>query len=235
MNIKFNGKYRNEYIKTLWALSALYYFPAAKTESGLRKRAFTGNSHIYSSFKIKFQKETSIMKKEWYRNLSDERRKYLKEANRQGILKWYREHKSVWCGRSHTEYTKKLIGSKSAIHQAGNKNSQYGTMWITNIATGEDKKIKKTDVIPSGWEKGRGGNIVKCRQAKLQESIIQKKALKKEQWINKLRSLYKKYIEGGGFNSIKDEWESSRPNFLQLCKKYLPEYTLLKNKNKSEP
>ncbi len=35
----------------------------------------------------------------------------------------------------------------------GIKNSQYGTMWITNEK--ENKKIKKNASIPAGWRKGR--------------------------------------------------------------------------------
>lgn len=35
----------------------------------------------------------------------------------------------------------------------GEKNSQYGTMWITNGI--ENKKIKSLDQIPQGWSKGR--------------------------------------------------------------------------------
>lgn len=35
----------------------------------------------------------------------------------------------------------------------GNKNSQFGTMWITNGA--ENKKISKNYDIPVGWNKGR--------------------------------------------------------------------------------
>jgi hypothetical protein len=38
-------------------------------------------------------------------------------------------------------------------HQQGEKNSQFGTMWITNGI--ESKKIKKDDLIPEGWKKGR--------------------------------------------------------------------------------
>lgn len=38
-------------------------------------------------------------------------------------------------------------------HQQGSKNSQYGTMWITNGYT--NTKIKKIDLIPDGWYKGR--------------------------------------------------------------------------------
>lgn len=42
---------------------------------------------------------------------------------------------------------------KKNDHSKGNKNSQYGTMWITNEIS--NRKIKKDDVIPEGWRKGR--------------------------------------------------------------------------------
>lgn len=38
-------------------------------------------------------------------------------------------------------------------HQQGVNNSQYGTMWITDGMA--NRKIKKDDVIPEGWRKGR--------------------------------------------------------------------------------
>ena len=36
-------------------------------------------------------------------------------------------------------------------HQQGIRNSQYGTMWITD---GNESK-QKDEIIPEGWEKGR--------------------------------------------------------------------------------
>lgn len=39
------------------------------------------------------------------------------------------------------------------MSQKGTKNSQHGTMWITNGA--ESKKITKNELIPEGWLKGR--------------------------------------------------------------------------------
>ena len=58
-------------------------------------------------------------------------------------------------GKKHTDETKKIIGSKNSIHQSGNKNSRYGTMWIYNLETMESKTINKNDIIPPGWAPGR--------------------------------------------------------------------------------
>ena len=48
---------------------------------------------------------------------------------------------------------KKKETFKQNKHSQGERNSQYGTMWITN---GEiNKKIRKNDPIPEGYYKGR--------------------------------------------------------------------------------
>ena len=61
--------------------------------------------------------------------------------------------KEWWFGKKHKEESKKRIGEKNAIHQKGKGNSQYGTMWITDGVI--NKKIKKDQLIPSGFKKGR--------------------------------------------------------------------------------
>jgi hypothetical protein len=38
-------------------------------------------------------------------------------------------------------------------HQQGEKNSQFGRFWITNGT--ENRSVKKSDLIPEGWRKGR--------------------------------------------------------------------------------
>lgn len=50
------------------------------------------------------------------------------------------------------EFAKYMKGHKHAV---GKKNSQFGTMWICNIALEENKKIPKNEVLPEGWIKGR--------------------------------------------------------------------------------
>ena len=61
----------------------------------------------------------------------------------------------TFSGKTHSDETKIKIGAANAIHQRGDKNSQFGTTWITNAESGESKKIKKDDLIPDGWVKGR--------------------------------------------------------------------------------
>lgn len=63
------------------------------------------------------------------------------------------KNKQNWLGKNHTTESKKKIGVANATKQKGSYNSQFGTMWITNSF--ENKKIKKTDDIPSGWVVGR--------------------------------------------------------------------------------
>jgi hypothetical protein len=38
-------------------------------------------------------------------------------------------------------------------HQQGDRNSQYGSMWITDGVS--NRKIRKVDIVPEGWYKGR--------------------------------------------------------------------------------
>lgn len=56
-------------------------------------------------------------------------------------------------GNSPEANKKRKETMKKNNHAKGNKNSQFGTMWITNEV--DNKKINKSDSIPSGWHKGR--------------------------------------------------------------------------------
>jgi len=58
-------------------------------------------------------------------------------------------------GKTHSEETKNKL-SELAKKRVGDKNSQYGTCWITK--DGENKKIKKEDLdsyLVEGWVRGR--------------------------------------------------------------------------------
>ncbi len=55
----------------------------------------------------------------------------------------------------HTAETRAAIGAANSVLQSGSGNSQYGTQWIYSDAEQQSKKIRITDDIPDGWQKGR--------------------------------------------------------------------------------
>jgi hypothetical protein len=61
-----------------------------------------------------------------------------------------------WTGKKHSDETKELLCEIRKGTGIGEKNSQYGTCWITK--DGANKKIKKEDLdsyLNEGWVKGR--------------------------------------------------------------------------------
>lgn len=78
----------------------------------------------------------------------------LKATHASGKIRY-----DTFTGKRHSDATKAAIGAKNSEHQSGNRNSQYGTKWITNGT--ESKKVPKDQEIPEGWHLGR----------KLKESI----------------------------------------------------------------
>lgn len=60
---------------------------------------------------------------------------------------------SGFLGRTHSDETKDKMRKSAVGKHTAEKNSQFGTMWITNGY--ENKKINKLDEIPEGWRKGR--------------------------------------------------------------------------------
>ena len=73
------------------------------------------------------------------------------EIGRLAALKKY--PKGGFYGKSHTDEWKDNHSAIMKDKQSGNKNSQFGTMWITNDKT--NTKIKKDETIPEGWRRGR--------------------------------------------------------------------------------
>ncbi len=90
--------------------------------------------------------------------------KWVSERLSEGIKKVVAEgrHKT-FLGKKHSEEAKQKIGKANSVAQRGNNNSQFGTMWIHNPSTSENKKIKVNEPIPIGWVVGRKIKIVDCK------------------------------------------------------------------------
>ena len=119
---------------------------------------FVSENHV-----MKLKKGSSRHQKEKWKNVEyrDKITKVLrnntKENHRLGKIKY-----DTTKGKNISEEHKIKIGKKNSIKQKGERNSQFGSCWITN---GEvNKKIKKNEIIPEGWKLGRttkqsGGGI----------------------------------------------------------------------------
>jgi hypothetical protein len=58
-----------------------------------------------------------------------------------------------WFGKKHKQESKEKQSKSMQGKQDGEKNSQFGTKWITDGTV--NKRINAQDTIPEGWVKGR--------------------------------------------------------------------------------
>lgn len=93
---------------------------------------------------------------------SEELKTELGRRAREGLRRRFDEHggkrwyySPCFTGKTHTpgSNAKRKETMKQIEHSVGVKNSQFGTMWITDGL--KNSKIKKTALIPEGWRKGR--------------------------------------------------------------------------------
>jgi hypothetical protein len=77
---------------------------------------------------------------------------YLKKIG-QKISKANKGKPGQFKGKTHSQESKKKMSLSSKGLTNGDKNSQFGTMWVTDGKL--NKKIKKDCIIPEGWSKGR--------------------------------------------------------------------------------
>lgn len=93
-----------------------------------------------------------IIRESYMNSLTDEKREKISQKVKEGLQRVRFNH-ATRTGVRLSEETKQKIGKANSIKQKGEKNSQYGTCWITNGS--ENKKIKKGQTPPEGWSLGR--------------------------------------------------------------------------------
>jgi hypothetical protein len=120
------------------------------TKEQLQKGRKTTDNILKKKYGDNFR---SVITKNFHNNLTDEEKKQYREKIRQGKINSNFDSGISFRGKKHKEETKRKIGEKNSINQKGEKNSQFGSCWITNGI--ENKKIKKNNTLPYGWRKGR--------------------------------------------------------------------------------
>lgn len=156
----------------------------------------------------------------FYYSLTDKERLEYKKAH--PVPKNFRFD---WTGKHHSEETKQKMKQHRILYHpgAGEKNSQYGKMWIHNPELQQSKRINKYDIIPNGWIKGKVQDWNKYNQKQKEK---QDKQLEKERKRLEIIELYKQYYQEyqkSGFQGVVEKfgYKYSRINFLNMCKKYV--------------
>lgn len=122
--------------------------------------------------KLKVKDKTRIkiskMNKERWDNMDRTIRKKLISKLKANV------DKALEAARTPEAIEKKKKKLKEIKHQQGEKNSQYETVWIYNLDLRENKKIKKYEPVPDGWNIGRivNFNLYFEKQRKKQEKIL---------------------------------------------------------------
>lgn len=116
------------------------YFNANITEEQKKNRAIAGR---------KMADKNTIEK---YGSIDHIKLKWI-EAGQKAFQDKYPNGTFGFTGKKHNSETKSKMSNSMKEKSAGSNNSQYGSMWITNGTS--SVKIKKDDLIPDGWKKGR--------------------------------------------------------------------------------
>ena len=129
------------------------------------------------------------------------------------------------------ESQRKYFSEVMSRSQLGEKNSQFGSVWISNIELKQNKKINKGIEIPVGWVKGRSvwNKIVKHRLKKYNQEkrkeIRDKAKIKREKYALYLYEIYKKEKFTSMSEFVKSKYYGkTRFALRKLWQLYLPEF-----------
>jgi hypothetical protein len=132
-----------------------------------------------------------------------------------------------WTGKKHKDESKKKIGQKNSLKQKGNKNSNYGNIWIRHPDIGA-KLVKKeliVEYIEQGWFLGRRNWKNRIPPLNCEPKFFPGNINKRNIYKNESKKLFDSFCEGE-YKSIDDfvkksNYKHSRQNLVMLWKKYI--------------
>ena len=132
-------------------------------------------------------------------------------------------------------WLRRRLSASMSIQQSGERNSQFGSVWIHNKILKENKKIKSHELIPEGWEKGRISNFEKPLR---DPNFDYKRAAydkRKEEARKVANDLFDKFKESQ-YNSIcafAKANNTTQPRLCMLWKKHVDEFNQNRQHGKS--
>ena len=98
-------------------------------------------------------RQQSKEKRDWLRENSLTWNSEVSRKVSEGLKRSYQNRPGTFTGKSHKPESIEKMKIAAEGRGVGKANTQYGTCWITNEI--QNKKIKKSDIIPDGWRLGR--------------------------------------------------------------------------------
>lgn len=193
MNLTIGGKGFKELSEKLFESSALRGKKGAEVFIKKLKEDFKFRNKFIESIREGGKLGNENFKKrieedEEFRKNFVEKCQESNRNNLRGFCKNPKDYGKTFEGCSHTEEVKKSIGEKNSLHQQGEKNSQFGTIWVNK--EGANKKIKKEEkdnYLEKGWSLGI--NYEKFKRPEDKNILTKEKVLE-------IRGLLKKGISG---------------------------------------
>ena len=152
---------------------------------------------------------------------------WIMKSNSDDNGKRYRNSRAYECLR--IEYSK-LVSNTMSVNQKGDKNSQYGKHWFTDLRTGESKSFfEKPDEY---WVEGRNwfyNSSKELYSIKTKQRIYDVKGHlksdRKEKQKEEILKLWNKFLESDFDSVIQfNKFECPTRNLHSLFRKYIPDY-----------
>jgi hypothetical protein len=198
MNLSIGGKGFKELSEKFFESSAARGKKGAEVFAKKMKEDLEFRNKFIQSIREGGRKGNESFKKritedEEFRKSFVEKAKESNKNNLRGFCKNPKDYGKTFEGHSHTEEVKRSIGEKNSLHQQGEKNSQFGTIWVNK--EGKNKKIKKEEkekYLEDGWTMGINHEIFSNPKGK--------KLLDKE-LVLQIRDLLERGISGRKISS----------------------------------
>lgn len=158
LNNKYRHKQGNAKRHGLKCLLTFDQYAGLVREAGIKSSDIGPGGYHLSRYKDRGDYEVGNCRFVPYQVNMDERGPVDPAKLSVALRQYYQNHPGSFTGKAHSKKTKQRIGLANHVSQAGVRNSQHGTCWITNGKI--SKKIKRTATLPIGWRYGRAGNHI---------------------------------------------------------------------------
>ena len=129
--------------------------------------------------------------------------------------------------RTYASLKERLSEIGGELHK-GARNSQYNTMWISDVKNEKSCKISRDEPIPDGWVKGRGvwaKHDTEMRLEQVRKERSEKKEKDRANHIETLRMYHSVYLKKG-YDGVVNEYgyKFSKQNLCESFARWLPEF-----------